>query len=328
MHESNRLEKDFVPVDLRETSNYLHPRKYSSNITLNGGLIFLAAICLALIVVGVIVSLLVTGKKLHKISSECLEAACPESWIGFQRKCFYFSEDIKNWTFSQRFCDSHGADLVQVETTQELNFLLRYKGPYDHWIGLSREQGQPWKWINGTEWTSWMFGQMQNTERSMMRKPRKHPCHCQHKWACKDYPQCPKWHCAALRLSSIVLVILIATVIGLTIWANPRLNVCPNNWLQKKGKCYNFLKTFKSWTDSQKSCLKMKSHLLIIQDKAELDFIQSNIQDRIYFWIGLNITHPQKTWIWLDGTPLDLQLSGLSSVLVHLGSYDKLPQTG
>uniref|UniRef100_A0A7N5JRM4 C-type mannose receptor 2-like n=1 Tax=Ailuropoda melanoleuca TaxID=9646 RepID=A0A7N5JRM4_AILME len=171
-----------------------------------------------------------------------------------------------------------------------------------------------------------------------MRKPRKHPCHCQHKWACKDYPQCPKWHCAALRLSSIVLVILIATVIGLTIWVsylssgngtkdcdcmnisprkqqdntnfttNPRLNVCPNNWLQKKGKCYNFLKTFKSWTDSQKSCLKMKSHLLIIQDKAELDFIQSNIQDRIYFWIGLNITHPQKTWIWLDGTPLDLQL--------------------
>uniref|UniRef100_A0A7N5P9N6 C-type lectin domain family 2 member D n=1 Tax=Ailuropoda melanoleuca TaxID=9646 RepID=A0A7N5P9N6_AILME len=82
MHESNRLEKDFVPVDLRETS--------------------------------------ITGKKLHKISSECLEAACPESWIGFQRKCFYFSEDIKNWTFSQRFCDSHGADLVQVETTQEL----------------------------------------------------------------------------------------------------------------------------------------------------------------------------------------------------------------
>nr|XP_025735425.1 C-type lectin domain family 2 member D isoform X2 [Callorhinus ursinus] len=99
-------------------------------------------------------SLLVTGRKLHQISSECFEAACPETWIGFQRKCFYFSDDIKNWTFSQRFCDSHGADLVQVETIQELNFLLRYKGPYDHWIGLSREQGQPWKWINGTEWTS------------------------------------------------------------------------------------------------------------------------------------------------------------------------------
>ncbi|XP_025735601.1 killer cell lectin-like receptor subfamily F member 2 isoform X3 [Callorhinus ursinus] len=183
-----------------------------------------------------------------------------------------------------------------------------------------------------------MFGQRQNTERSMMQKPKKHPYHCQHKWACKDYPKCPKWHRTVLRLSSIVLVILTATVTGLTIWVShlssehgikdcdcmnisprkqqdntnfttkPRLNLCPNNWLQKKGKCYNFLKSFKSWTDSQKSCLIMKSHLLMIQDKAELDFIQSNIQDGIYFWIGLNITHPQKTWTWLDGTPLNPQL--------------------
>ncbi|CAM4664256.1 unnamed protein product [Caretta caretta] len=30
-------------------------------------------------------------------------------------------------------------------------FLLRHKGVYDHWIGLRREQGQPWTWANGTE---------------------------------------------------------------------------------------------------------------------------------------------------------------------------------
>nr|XP_011771070.1 C-type lectin domain family 2 member D isoform X4 [Macaca nemestrina] len=89
----------------------------------------------------------------HQKPSVCLQAACPESWIGFQRKCFYFSDDTKNWTSSQRFCDSQDAALAQVESFQELNFLLRYKGPSDHWIGLSREQGQPWKWINGTEWT-------------------------------------------------------------------------------------------------------------------------------------------------------------------------------
>uniref|UniRef100_A0A667GUM5 C-type lectin domain family 2 member D n=1 Tax=Lynx canadensis TaxID=61383 RepID=A0A667GUM5_LYNCA len=62
----------------------------------------------------------ITRRKPHQILPECLEAACPENWIGFQRKCFYFSDDIKNWTFSQRFCVSHGADLVQIETVQEL----------------------------------------------------------------------------------------------------------------------------------------------------------------------------------------------------------------
>uniref|UniRef100_A0A8P0NQS6 C-type lectin domain family 2 member D n=1 Tax=Canis lupus familiaris TaxID=9615 RepID=A0A8P0NQS6_CANLF len=117
MHDSTGVEANFVPVDLLATP--------------------------------------IPRRKLHKISSsECFEAACPESWIGFQRKCFYFSDDIKNWTFSQRFCDSYGADLVQIETLLELNFLLRYKGPYDHWIGLSRDLGQPWKWVNGTEWTN------------------------------------------------------------------------------------------------------------------------------------------------------------------------------
>ncbi|CAM4651496.1 unnamed protein product [Lepidochelys olivacea] len=30
-------------------------------------------------------------------------------------------------------------------------FLLRHKGVYDHWISLWREQGQPWKWANGTK---------------------------------------------------------------------------------------------------------------------------------------------------------------------------------
>ncbi|XP_070320088.1 killer cell lectin-like receptor subfamily F member 1 isoform X1 [Odocoileus virginianus] len=196
-----------------------------------------------------------------------------------------------------------------------------------------------------------MFGQMQNTEESMMQKPRKHPYHCQRTWTCKDNPKCPKWHQTALRLTSVAMVTLVATVIGLTVWVshlriyscsdnpserfssdngtkdyscmnlsprkqqnstnfirNPSQNLCPNDWVQKKGKCYNFFKTYQSWIDSQKFCSTMKSHLLVIQDKAELDFLQSNIQDGIYFWIGLNISNPQKTWTWLDGTPLNLQL--------------------
>ncbi|XDB50778.1 hypothetical protein AB1E18_004340 [Capra hircus] len=89
---------------------------------------------------------------------------------------------------------------------------------------------------------------------------------------------------------------------------NPSQNLCPNGWVQKKGKCCNFFKTYQSWIDSQKFFSTMKSHLLVIQDKAELDFLQSSIQDGIYFWIGLNISHPQNTWTWLDGTPLNLPL--------------------
>uniref|UniRef100_A0A8C8YPB2 C-type lectin domain-containing protein n=1 Tax=Prolemur simus TaxID=1328070 RepID=A0A8C8YPB2_PROSS len=74
-------------------------------------------------------------------------------WIGFGSKCFYFSEDTRNWTFSQTFCASLEAHLARFETLEELNFLKRYKGPSDHWIGLSRESAHhTWKWTDNTKY--------------------------------------------------------------------------------------------------------------------------------------------------------------------------------
>uniref|UniRef100_A0A8C4PQ42 C-type lectin domain family 2 member D n=1 Tax=Equus asinus TaxID=9793 RepID=A0A8C4PQ42_EQUAS len=151
MYNSNNREKDFIPTELLENPGYLLSKKHSSQVTSNKCLVFIIITCLTIAVCGVCTALLVSRSTFHEKPSECL-AACPENWIGFQRNCFHFSDDTKNWTFSQRFCDLQGADLVQVETLQELGFLLRYKGPSDHWIGLSREQGQSWKWINGSEW--------------------------------------------------------------------------------------------------------------------------------------------------------------------------------
>uniref|UniRef100_A0A8C3W3Y0 C-type lectin domain-containing protein n=1 Tax=Catagonus wagneri TaxID=51154 RepID=A0A8C3W3Y0_9CETA len=84
-----------------------------------------------------------------------LHVTCPKGWIGFGNKCFYFSEDSKNWTVSQMFCVSLEANLARFETEEELNFLKRYKGPSDHWIGLSRESPyHVWKWMDNTEYNA------------------------------------------------------------------------------------------------------------------------------------------------------------------------------
>ncbi|XP_039373071.1 C-type lectin domain family 2 member D-like isoform X2 [Mauremys reevesii] len=79
-------------------------------------------------------------------------AACPDRWVGYQGKCFYFSETEENWNNSQSHCSSLNASLASIDSLPELDFMLRYKGFLDHWIGLQREQGegQPWKWTNGT----------------------------------------------------------------------------------------------------------------------------------------------------------------------------------
>ncbi|XP_060022910.1 C-type lectin domain family 2 member D [Lagenorhynchus albirostris] len=90
-----------------------------------------------------------------KTVSHVLYVTCPKEWIGFGNKCFYFSEDARNWTFSQTFCTSLKAGLGQFETEEELNFLKRYKGPSDHWIGLRRESSHHvWKWTDRTEYNA------------------------------------------------------------------------------------------------------------------------------------------------------------------------------
>ncbi|CAM5156942.1 unnamed protein product [Eretmochelys imbricata] len=77
--------------------------------------------------------------------------SCPDGWMGYRGKCDYFSETEGSWTDSRSRCCAPGASLAGIDSEQEMAFLLRHKGVQDHWIGLWREQGQPWKWTNSTK---------------------------------------------------------------------------------------------------------------------------------------------------------------------------------
>ncbi|XP_027488115.1 C-type lectin domain family 2 member B-like [Corapipo altera] len=73
---------------------------------------------------------------------------CPDTWPGFQGKCYHFSEAEGNWTTGRERCEALGASLATISTREELAFLLRYKDEANHWIGLGmRDNG--WEWING-----------------------------------------------------------------------------------------------------------------------------------------------------------------------------------
>ncbi|XP_032533402.1 C-type lectin domain family 2 member B-like [Chiroxiphia lanceolata] len=74
---------------------------------------------------------------------------CPDTWPGFQGKCYHFSEAEGNWTTGRERCEALGASLATISTREELAFLLRYKGEANHWIGLEKRDNS-WEWINGT----------------------------------------------------------------------------------------------------------------------------------------------------------------------------------
>uniref|UniRef100_A0A8D2KTN7 C-type lectin domain-containing protein n=1 Tax=Varanus komodoensis TaxID=61221 RepID=A0A8D2KTN7_VARKO len=86
-----------------------------------------------------------------------LGPACPDSWIGYQGKCYYFSEEKRNWTSSQNFCMSYNSSLLTISCKKEKAFVMRFNGKNTAWIGLRREQGQPWKWTNGDNSTNFLF---------------------------------------------------------------------------------------------------------------------------------------------------------------------------
>uniref|UniRef100_A0ACB8EGL7 Uncharacterized protein n=1 Tax=Sphaerodactylus townsendi TaxID=933632 RepID=A0ACB8EGL7_9SAUR len=45
--------------------------------------------------------------------------ACPSGWIGYEQKCYFFSDEIKDWTSSQSFCSSYNSTLAVIENEQE-----------------------------------------------------------------------------------------------------------------------------------------------------------------------------------------------------------------
>ncbi|XP_038174257.1 C-type lectin domain family 2 member D11-like isoform X1 [Arvicola amphibius] len=107
----------------------------------------------AVIVLSVALSLSVRSQE--QVSIKNTYAPCGRDWIGFGNKCFYFSEDTSNWTFSQNFCMELKTQLARFDNLEELNFLRRYKGTFEYWIGLHRESPQhPWRWMDNTEYNS------------------------------------------------------------------------------------------------------------------------------------------------------------------------------
>ncbi|CAO2606813.1 C-type lectin domain family 2 member E [Lemmus lemmus] len=108
---------------------------------------------LTVAVIALSVALSVRKEKPVMLTPGSCYATCPNGWIGFGSKCFYFSEDRRNWTFSQTYYMEQAAQLARFENLEEMNFLKRYVGYPCYWIGLYRESLQhPWKWTDDSEY--------------------------------------------------------------------------------------------------------------------------------------------------------------------------------
>ncbi|XP_074728114.1 C-type lectin domain family 2 member B-like [Strix uralensis] len=72
---------------------------------------------------------------------------CPSEWIGYKKKCYFISEEEKNWTSSQTFCAKNQSLLAVFENQKEMQSLAKLLKIDDFWIGL-RKKGETFYWEN------------------------------------------------------------------------------------------------------------------------------------------------------------------------------------
>ncbi|XP_016122056.1 asialoglycoprotein receptor-like 1, partial [Sinocyclocheilus grahami] len=76
---------------------------------------------------------------------------------------------------------------------------------------------------------------------------------------------------------------------------------CQEDWVFYEDSCYFQSSSKKSWQIAEKNCVEKGSHLVVVNDLAELDFLSSIVKLSESYWIGL-VEKEEGQWSWVDGT--------------------------
>uniref|UniRef100_A0A8C2N774 C-type lectin domain-containing protein n=1 Tax=Capra hircus TaxID=9925 RepID=A0A8C2N774_CAPHI len=80
--------------------------------------------------------------------------SCPENWVWFRCRCYYFSKEQLTWRESQSACSSLNSSLIKINKEEMHFFSLKSF----FWIGVYyNETGRHWLWENDSLLPSDMF---------------------------------------------------------------------------------------------------------------------------------------------------------------------------
>ncbi|XP_019523151.1 PREDICTED: low affinity immunoglobulin epsilon Fc receptor isoform X2 [Hipposideros armiger] len=90
---------------------------------------------------------------------------CPEKWVNFQRKCYYFGEGAKRWIQARLACSKLQGRLVSIHSQEEQDFLVKHINRKESWIGLrdlNIEGNFVWMDENPVNYSNWRPGEPNN----------------------------------------------------------------------------------------------------------------------------------------------------------------------
>ncbi|KAF5929388.1 hypothetical protein HPG69_013684 [Diceros bicornis minor] len=90
---------------------------------------------------------------------------CPEQWVSFQKKCYYFGEGPKKWIEARFACSKLQGRLVSIHSQEEQDFLTKRANKKGSWIGLrdlNIEGEFVWMDENPLDYSNWQPGEPNN----------------------------------------------------------------------------------------------------------------------------------------------------------------------
>ncbi|XP_062966065.1 low affinity immunoglobulin epsilon Fc receptor [Cynocephalus volans] len=100
-----------------------------------------------------------------RVSNGSLCNTCPEKWVNFQQKCYYFGEGIKRWLHAQYACSDIQGRLVSIHSPEEQDFLTKHANRRGSWIGLHDVDAEgEFIWMDGSavDYSNWHPGEPNN----------------------------------------------------------------------------------------------------------------------------------------------------------------------
>uniref|UniRef100_A0A8C7HDE6 C-type lectin domain-containing protein n=1 Tax=Oncorhynchus kisutch TaxID=8019 RepID=A0A8C7HDE6_ONCKI len=111
--------------------------------------------------------------------------------------------------------------------------------------------------------------------------------------------------CAVLELSNTT-PLMEAQLLPLerSLEANP--DVCSTGWFKHGHRCFTYIRTERTWAESEQYCVFQGANLASIHSTEENHFIQEMIRRQTHdfprVWIGGQDATQERLWLWNDGS--------------------------
>ncbi|KAM9672378.1 C-type lectin domain family 4 member A-like isoform 2-T2 [Trichechus inunguis] len=104
-------------------------------------------------------------------------------------------------------------------------------------------------------------------------------------------------------LASLLILLLLLAISFFIAFMRKGWGCCPENWIVSNTSCYFISFKFSNWTNSEKNCIGMGAHLLVINTKEEQLLITQELLGSLAYYVGLSDPEGMRQWQWVDQSP-------------------------